>query len=251
MQCQCNVCSAWFEAKYPWQNKCSAACTVAMKRQKANAHAKRAYALNPNPPIIKPCVICGTPFRVIKTKKTCSKECSRAAFRIRHREWSAMNKDRTNPIRNAQQIKRYHARVEEKREYARDWYRSKRSQVLASCRRRRQANLEKYRQRDRDLYIKEPLRMRAKSARFRAIRKSAPGSHTKEDLQEILKSQRHRCGYCRTKLTARNVNIDHIKPISRGGSNDRRNLQALCRDCNLSKSAKDPIEFAQANGLLL
>jgi len=40
-------------------------------------------------------------------------------------------------------------------------------------------------------------------------------------------------------------------PLSRGGSNDKYNLQLLCPTCNLKKSAKDPIDFAQENGNLL
>ena len=32
--------------------------------------------------------------------------------------------------------------------------------------------------------------------------------------------------------------IDHIKPISRGGTNDRENLQPICKACNSKKSDK-------------
>jgi hypothetical protein len=34
-------------------------------------------------------------------------------------------------------------------------------------------------------------------------------------------------------------------------TNDKYNLQLLCAPCNLSKRAKDPIEFNQSLGLLL
>jgi 5-methylcytosine-specific restriction endonuclease McrA len=39
------------------------------------------------------------------------------------------------------------------------------------------------------------------------------------------------------------LHVDHIKPVSKGGTNDRSNLQALCELCNLGKSAsyKPPI----------
>ena len=42
-----------------------------------------------------------------------------------------------------------------------------------------------------------------------------------------------------------------IKPLARGGTNQRTNLQLLCPPCNLSKSAKDPIDFMQSRGFLL
>lgn len=50
----------------------------------------------------------------------------------------------------------------------------------------------------------------------------------------------------KTKLT-----VDHITPLSRGGSDGIRNIQFLCLPCNMRKNAKDAIDFAQSMGLLL
>ena len=38
------------------------------------------------------------------------------------------------------------------------------------------------------------------------------------------------------------LHVDHIIPKSRGGSDDPANLRALCRECNLRKSAKPPAD---------
>ena len=83
-----------------------------------------------------------------------------------------------------------------------------------------------------------------------ARRRNAPGSHTGTDILDILKSQKGRCAYCRKKMGG-NYHVDHIVAVARGGTNDKRNLQALCPPCNLKKHARDPIEFAQAIGLLV
>ena len=43
----------------------------------------------------------------------------------------------------------------------------------------------------------------------------------------------HRCTNCGNN---ENLEIDHIIPISRGGTDDLQNLTLLCKDCNLKKS---------------
>lgn len=67
----------------------------------------------------------------------------------------------------------------------------------------------------------------------------------------LLNKQNGMCAYCKCK--GKNVvwHLDHIIPISKGGSNTINNVQILCMSCNLKKNDKDPIRFAQENGRLL
>lgn len=46
------------------------------------------------------------------------------------------------------------------------------------------------------------------------------------------------CAHCGKKFRASQVDIDHIKPKSRGGSDNPKNLQVLCQHCNRSKGNK-------------
>lgn len=86
---------------------------------------------------------------------------------------------------------------------------------------------------------------------YNAQRRCAEGSYTKEDIRELMRLQKGRCVNCMKKIRGKKYHADHIIPIARGGSNWKYNIQILCPKCNLTKSAKDPIEWAQQNGRLL
>ena len=45
------------------------------------------------------------------------------------------------------------------------------------------------------------------------------------------------CVHCGKKMRKGDVEIDHIIPRSKGGTNDPKNLQCLCKHCNRSKQA--------------
>jgi len=78
------------------------------------------------------------------------------------------------------------------------------------------------------------------------------GVHKPEDITEILKRQKFKCAECGVSVKdKKNRHVDHIMPLALGGSNWPTNLQILCPPCNLSKSAKHPIDFAQRKGRLL
>lgn len=54
---------------------------------------------------------------------------------------------------------------------------------------------------------------------------------------EILKRDDYRCQMCGvTAKDGATLEIDHITPVSKGGTNDANNLQVLCRECNAGKS---------------
>lgn len=69
-------------------------------------------------------------------------------------------------------------------------------------------------------------------------------------IPSLMESQRGKCAYCRCNIREQ-FHVDHIVPLSKGGKHESRNVQLLCAPCNLRKSNRCPIVFAQIEGRLL
>ena len=56
---------------------------------------------------------------------------------------------------------------------------------------------------------------------------------------EVFKRDGFTCQYCGKKPPDVILHVDHIHPISKGGTNDLINLVTSCADCNLGKGARE------------
>lgn len=65
--------------------------------------------------------------------------------------------------------------------------------------------------------------------------KNAVGSHTHQDIKEILSVFKNKCAYCKKPAET----IDHVVPLTKGGTNNPTNLVPACFSCNSSKGNKD------------
>ena len=95
------------------------------------------------------------------------------------------------------------------------------------------------------------LELRAALSRnYKARKKSAEGTHTAEDVSKLMALQKNKCPVCLSSL-AKGFHVDHVHPLSQGGSNWPDNLQLLCPACNMKKGSKLPHVFAQESGRLI
>lgn len=136
-------------------------------------------------------------------------------------------------------------------EYFKEYQKKNSQKAIAACRRYNEKNRDK--RRAEDAKRRSSPGQKKKRAEWQRCREQAKRSGSKpvsrHAIIKIHKMQKEKCANCGNKVV--DYHVDHIEPISRGGSNDIENLQILCPQCNLKKGAKDPLEWARMNGRLL
>ncbi|MGR4927351.1 HNH endonuclease [Bradyrhizobium sp. CAR08] len=173
----------------------------------------------------KPC-----PHGHLATRNVASRNCM-ACVEAASIMYSRVHRDKCS----AAKIRRYHQNP---------------ASTKLSVKRWQSKNADKVRGYKRKWQADNPEAGRVRTRNRRARLRSAPGAHTLSDIRDIMRLQRGRCAYCPARLGSSDP-VDHIHALVRGGSNDRRNLQILCKPCNSRKGAKDPIDFARQLGFLI
>lgn len=59
------------------------------------------------------------------------------------------------------------------------------------------------------------------------------------------KCAKGRCYYCGAEVPPRELTMDHIVPIARGGKSTRNNLVTACKECNNRKKYLLPLEWEE------
>lgn len=89
----------------------------------------------------------------------------------------------------------------------------------------------------------------AAAARAAVARRRAPDAYTTNDVLAQHERQHGKCHWCNVKV-GDDYHVDHIIPVSRGGSNSKDNIVISCPHCNLSRNDKLPHEWPQGGRLL-
>jgi len=133
--------------------------------------------------------------------------------------------------------------------HCKEWQPANRGRLNEAKRAWRAANPEKQRAMEKRAYAKDKEKVLAKVRNRNARKRNSSGSHTAKDIANLLVKQKGKCPNCLSKLDK--YHVDHIVPLAKGGANSPDNLQCLCPACNVRKSDKDPMEWANENGRLI
>jgi 5-methylcytosine-specific restriction endonuclease McrA len=181
--------------------------------------------------------------------------------------WTAYYDANRDAINAARRARKQLMSPEQRSAEGRKIYEKYKEKILASNKASNERNKDKINARRAEYrrVNKEAIRQRVKEARAagkhqaidksanarrRAQEKATGGRVRAADVRELMVLQRYRCATCRCDIRKK-YDVDHITPISRGGSSHKLNLQLLCFRCNNTKSNKHPIEFMQSLGFLL
>lgn len=91
------------------------------------------------------------------------------------------------------------------------------------------------------LLVADNVKRKKQKVEYLAARKDIPDSELDYGRMPIPESVRNEVwrrdkGRCVTCASVRNLEFDHMIPVSKGGANTARNIQLLCEECNRRKS---------------
>lgn len=188
---------------------------------------------------------------------TWCKSCANAARKqhvIDHPEVKQAYKER-NRKRIQQYDNEYYATHPKRQESQRKRTNDKRNKDIEADRKRSReygrAHIAEIVERNKEWAKNNPERYKQIMANRYARDKNAEGSYTEEDLNTIYEELSGRCAYCGISIywgVFRDVHIDHIQPLSKGGTNWPDNITLACKSCNCSKSSKTLSDWLLTRG---
>lgn len=128
------------------------------------------------------------------------------------------------------------------KEYSKEYYRKNKKNILTRFKAWVKDNPDKMRELNKKWHINNPEGRRIHEGRRRSIKKGSGDNYTTKQLTDLRIAQDNLCVYCFVCVKSK-YHIDHIDPLSLGGSNGIENIQILCPTCNMQKHNKTHEEF--------
>lgn len=185
---------------------------------------------------MKTCVKCGSEF----DGRYCI-ECNRR----RAREWGRNNKELAKQ-RSSQWVK---DNPEKAAEYWKGYYAKTKHLKVASSIEYRNSHKQEKSEYDKRYRESNRNKKRVNNQAYR-IRARNSGKLSSGIIEKLMNLQHGKCACC-GELLYDDFHVDHIIPLSLGGTNTDDNIQLLKSTCNLKKRNMHPIDFMQSKGMLL
>lgn len=164
--------------------------------------------------------------------------------KIRRKKYLSLNSEKVS-----RKFKEYwNKNAELLRAKKREYYKNNQERIKAQKRTYFQKNKDTIKKKRKENGWKYNDKARIQSSKRRALKRSAEGNYTLSDVQRLMFLQHNQCAECKKEITfakKNNFHVDHIIPLSKGGSNWPDNLQLLCVFCNCSKNNLLPFEWAK------
>jgi len=174
------------------------------------------------------------------------KSMCKACQKSKLQEWRGKNPDKMREY-----DRKYYAKhLDKGRAKSRLYQSTHRKDRNEYDRKRREEYPEKIREAKRKYRTKNAHKYRLWEQRRKAAKLLAETSATLLDIPAQIKRQRGKCHYCNEVFPDGKYHIDHVIPLSRGGSDLNENKVLACPQCNMGKHNKLPHEWIKGGRLL-
>jgi 5-methylcytosine-specific restriction endonuclease McrA len=180
--------------------------------------------------------------------KSKCKECSNKIVR----EYCNKNKDKISKYQKEYNKEYYTNNRDRLNKYQKEYRNNNKDKISKYKKEYNTNNRDRINKQMREYYTTEKgklsNKLNSQNRHYRKKYNTNPGDRLTTAQIEYLTEVYTNCAYCNTELTLDNTHIEHIHPLSKGGSHSIDNVVLACKDCNLRKNSKTLDQWLNETG---
>lgn len=167
----------------------------------------------------------------------------RACLKLKRKQWVSQSDHKAHYQRYGLPNK------EQKRTRNRAWKKANQDKIKAASKQYNLDNRESMNERLKRWRQLNPHRVAYYNAMYRLQRATQSDGTVSSGTYKQLYAQKF-CHYCEEFVDSSERTVDHVIPLSRGGTHSVSNLVMACGSCNYSKQGRTPEEFLEYKRLI-